>query len=355
MGGGLVFGHSVWAGDDLLPGSRYNSARAAAMGQAYLPLGDDPASGLFYNPANLGKVHRPIIEFFNFSFNLTSAVPQTAGTAITGITSLPGYLPSLQRAPGQLQGAGYNLFSGFALPGFAFGLLWSNQFGATYNSAGDTVTNRSFYQLIPTFGTGFRLFKGILRGGYSMQWVNQASGGTTVASSSPSLAYNLGLAQGSTFSQNLGLAVTFPVMLLPSINIVARNLFGAPYSNFSLLSFATSPSGAPAAEPMTIDASFSIQPTLGGGAEMNLVIVDRDATNQSGVALMGHIAVGAEFIFRNKFFLRGGWGEGYLSGGLSFRRPGGEISLTYYNVEVGQAFQSTADTRFMLQYQLRNF
>jgi hypothetical protein len=93
-----------------------------------------------------------------------------------------------------------------------------------------------------------------------------------------------------------------------------------------LIDFSPSSSGIPAHEPMTLDAAFSIQPKLGAGAYLNLVLEDRDVTNQSGMSFLGRLAVGAEFSFRDQFFLRAGWGSGYPSLGLGLtRKSGGDL------------------------------
>ena len=46
-----------------MPGARYLSARGAALGDAMLPWGDDGASGLFYNPASLGKIRNTKLDY----------------------------------------------------------------------------------------------------------------------------------------------------------------------------------------------------------------------------------------------------------------------------------------------------
>src|SRR5256885_561612 len=65
---GWVLGEgSAHARQDLIPGSRYTSGRAAALGDAFLPLGEDGAAALFYNPAAIGKLKGPTIEPLNLS------------------------------------------------------------------------------------------------------------------------------------------------------------------------------------------------------------------------------------------------------------------------------------------------
>jgi hypothetical protein len=322
------------------------------MGDAFLPLGDDIASGIFYNPANLGKMRKAEVSPVNFAIYGNSGFLSSISTNSYNVINLGNYLPNLQAVPGQWAGSGQAMVASVGVSAFSFSLLAQSETAGQYN--GGSVTYRSQYQLIPAVGTGFRLFQGILRVGYSLQWVNQAVGVQTVSASS-SMAYNEGLAQGSGFSHNVGIALTAPVHFLPSINVVARNLFDTTYSSYSLLPMASNPTGAPAVDPMTVDASFSIQPRLGRGTVINLVIVDRDVFNRTGVALMGHLSIGAELSFRDSFYLRAGWNGGYPTAGLGVKRSRAEINLTWYTEEIGTQYMGQGDSRFMFQYQLRAF
>src|SRR5690606_7175132 len=59
-------------GGDRIPGSRYVSGRGAALGDAYIGLGDTMADGLFYNPAAIGKVGGLVVEPLNISLQANS-------------------------------------------------------------------------------------------------------------------------------------------------------------------------------------------------------------------------------------------------------------------------------------------
>ena len=49
------------------------------MGDAYLPLGDDAASALFYNPADFGKIRKPDAEPIHFELGLNSGAVSNLG------------------------------------------------------------------------------------------------------------------------------------------------------------------------------------------------------------------------------------------------------------------------------------
>src|SRR5687767_877188 len=94
------------ARQDLVPGSRYTSGRAAAMGDAFLPLADEPGSALFYNPSGLARINKPQFEPANFNFYGNTTSVNTLGRDFYKMPSLGGYLPVLQKNTGQLVGSG---------------------------------------------------------------------------------------------------------------------------------------------------------------------------------------------------------------------------------------------------------
>lgn len=357
-GGCLLVTSSAWARLDAVPGARYPSARAAAMGDAYLPLGEDGASALFVNPAIIGKSRdanfTPLDLQFNGSLGYLSLF-SLSPLNFYQVTSLSSFLPSLQRSPGTYSGVGASVTPTFMTRGFAFGLMMNTELAGQVNTDG-SVNYKSLYQLVPAIGTGVKLASGVVRIGYSLQWVHQASGAVNnlPATTSP-LGYNQSLGQGSGFSHTIGFALSIPQRYIPSLNLVARNVLGTTFAGSSIYPFASNASGSPAREPMTLDASISIQPKTGNGGYVNLVLVYRDMTNTSGISIIGRLAAGLEFSFRDAIYLRGGFGSGYPSAGVGLRKKGGEFSATWANVEVGSGYLVQKDTRFMLQYQIRAF
>jgi hypothetical protein len=353
----LIFGQfsTCYAREDLVPGSPYTSAQGAAMGDAVLPLGQDGPSALFYNPADLTRIRNTTFEPVNFTFYGNSG---WAGSLSPGsfykITSLSGNQGNLQNHPDTFMGSGAQYVASFYSRGFAVGLLLVDQTGGQANSTG-SVSYRSLYQLIPTAGYGMKFAGGVVRIGYSLQWINQASGDNTVPGGTTPLGYNQQLAQGSAFSSNAGFALTIPYTYLPSLNIVVRNIGGAHFNTSSIYQFTPTSTGAPPTDPMTIDTSFSFVTKLGGGENVNWVAEYRDATDQSGMAAIGRAAAGVEYSNQERFFLRAGWGSGYPAAGLAYRQKTAEISLTWYSEELGLSYHAQRDQRYLLGFTVRAF
>ncbi|MGZ3699858.1 MAG: hypothetical protein ACXVCH_17330, partial [Bdellovibrionota bacterium] len=211
---------------------------------------------------------------------------------------------------------------------------------------------RSQYQFVPAASFGMRLADGILRLGYSFQWVNEAVGNQV--NMPISSGWSSGLQQGSGFSHNVGISVMLPIATLPQFDLVARNILGTAYNMGSLIPFSGNPAaGAPPTEPMSFDGSFSIHPKFGKGTVLHVVAEIRDFTNSSNTGIFEKFAFGTEFIIRDFIFLRGGFGSGWPAAGFGVKIKTHELHLSWYSEELGKDWQQVRDMRFMFNYQFK--
>ncbi len=340
-----------------IPGSRYLAARAAGMADAYLPIADDAASALFYNPAALSSLKSLGAELMNVTFETNN--DYVSGFSLTEFykaTSLSSYAPGL--SSGAYPGVGMSILPTVYARGFAFGALLQSRLSATGD--GTNVSYRSSYRFVPTIGTGLRLANGLFRIGYSLQIVNKAEGEIEdIPLSSSPLGYNQQLNQGTAVSHNLGVNIALPIAWLPTLSVVARNVGSARFRELTLLPLARNPAGVPATEPMTIDAALGLQPKLAGGKSVNLVFQVKDLTAQSGFSILDRFTAGAEFSIRSSLALRLGYGLGSgldgINAGLGYQGKRGNVSLAWYREELGTPSASDAERRWILQYQVRAF
>lgn len=341
--------------EGLFPGARYTPTRGAALGDSFQPISDDAASSLFINPAGFGHLRGTHLEPVNLSFYGTSDYVSQIGLGSIGIISLPSYKDTLLQNPKSFPGVGAQYVFAFGTRGLGFGVMARTDTAASYDDDAGTIRYRSNYQLIPAVGGGLRLASGVLRLGYSLQWVNQASGDVTVPQDDPNLGFRNGIAQGSGLSNTMAASLTIPSDYLPQFDVVARNVFNLKFGGFSLLPIANNKNGIPPEELMTFDGSFMISPKLGDGMTVRLMIVYKDFLNRYDNKVISRLSIGGEFDFRNEFFIRLGVGGGYPSAGIGFRRKTAEFGFAWYSVERGADFRSEREQRYLLQYQFRAF
>ncbi len=346
-----LFAHAT--GGDRIPGSRYVSGRGAALGDAYIGLADTLADSLFYNPAGLGRVDGLTFEPLNLQLQANSKFASSAGTDLYKFQSLDGYESKLTGSPLTNPGAGYAVLPALGFRGFGVGLLYQSRLMG--ESDGVNIRYRTVRQLIPTAGFGLRLASGVLRLGYSLQWVNQASGDRTVAVGTRPLGWTEQIAEGKGFSHTLGLALTLPYRYQPSINLVARNVAGLRLTGKPLMSLASNPTGSIAAEKMSVDASVGFLTKISGSWTLSTQFAYRDALDSSNTRQIAHAAAGLEFAVYDRFFLRGGFGSGYPSAGLGIRTSRAEANFAWFSEDLGDGQKAVRDIRYLFQTIFRAF
>lgn len=333
--------------------SRYIPGRALSMGGAFLPLADDGASSLMLNPAAFGKIRRPHFELFNVQLEPNTEFTNMMNTRALKVLSLSEYQHELGAHSPAFPGVGFSLFPNFSFKGLGFGVMYRTNLSAQQRDG--HIFYESLYQLIPTAGIGVRLASGIIRLGYSVQWIHQVSANRQVAVSDTDIGYTEGAHQGHALSHTLGFSFTLPYQYLPAFNLVARNIGRTRFASGGLLSSAKNSPGPPPDEPFSVDASLSFHPKTGSGGVFNLVLEGRDITNRYGMPLFSRIHLGAELNFKRIFYLRAGLGAGYPSFGIGLRRPTAEFSLGYSSIEVGDSYRDEKDSRITIHYQIRAF
>lgn len=327
------------------------------MGDSFIGVADDLSSGLFYNPAVLGRIRGLVLEPLNIQIQANNPLINQFGADWAKMGSLSGYKNTLTQSPGSVPGRSYAVMPAFGIGGFGgfgFGLLYQARNSAT-SPDGVNIRYKSTYQLIPTAGYGIRLASGVLRIGYTLQWVNQASGDVTKPASDPALNYKNELKEGAGFSHNVGMSVTLPYVYLPSAHFVARNIGGLKMSGNSLMNFAKNPTGHPDTEKMSLDAAVGWVSKWGRGVDMKPAFTFRDLTNTSNTSQLGRFAAGLEFGFADTFFIRGGLGSGYPSAGMGFKTTHSELNLAWFSEEVGSGYKSERDIRYVFHYILKAF
>lgn len=359
----LVGGGTARAREDLVPGSLYTSARGSAMGDAFLPLADDAGSALFYNPAGLAYPKKgrhssnATLEPLNVLLYAGSGYLGQANVmspSTLNAMSLRSITSTLEANPGQYTSMGYSLLPSFQYKGLGIGLLYQSQAGAIANGNG-TISYRSTYQMIPTAGYGISLAHGLIRIGYSVQWIQQAGVPLTTVAQGTAASFSQGIYQGSAISHTIGYAMTLPFRNSPQFDLVARNIGGLHYSGWALTQFTSSSLGPPPDQAASYDASMSFVHKMGRRNKLNVVMEYRDITDTSNVPVQGRVAAGMEYIVHDTVSLRGGYGSGYPSAGIGITNPRGELDLTYMSEDVGTTYHALRDTRYVMQYQLRAF
>lgn len=328
------------------------SARALAMGNAYIAKVDDSATA-FYNPAGLGTVRK-----VRSHFHLTNFYIETNKGLLDASSS------------GNSEDLGTNAFKGFSLDGTRElllenrGTMTHNRFSATPNilmrfltigylvstqtrATIGTDTSATFeyadrFDHGPYAGLNLSIYGGVLKFGASAVLLNRKE---AIGESDRNTTINLesdDYNKGTALIITAGGKLTLPITFLPT--------FAAKMHNTGAQSFTSSGAGAPEKIKSSIDLGFSITPQIGQTTRLHIEVNRKDFTDlHNDTAEARKWTFGMEFDFFRTLYLRLGYGDGWGSGGIGLKTKILEFDLTTYAVDTTtDEFRGEEDRRFAL-------
>ena len=350
----LIFGlilsflaiHEAKAQSFAYPSIRYLSPDSQSMGGVSLPLTQEVGNNLFNNPAGLARSTNLHVEALNLDGDLSSKMLSAAGTGMTG---LGGLSPTLNKDPNVTYAEGFSNLTAASFGGLGMGILVQERVRAY--SDGTNLHYHTVSDVVPALGYGIGLARGVVRLGFSTQYVNEASGINQVASST-SASFLDGISQGHGFSHTASVNFAFPFTYLPTVSIMGRNISGLHFLSGSIASRAKRVSGVPNMQYTSIDAAFNFTVRVSGSVKSLWFVEYDDAMNSISLPFLERIRVGLELGISSAVSLRGGFTGGQFSGGIGFKSQASEISFAYFHDR--SPFTSIAywDTRFALQYKI---
>jgi hypothetical protein len=331
------------------PQVRYQSAVSQSLGGVTLPLNDELGNNIFNNPAALAHNTKFRAEYLNLNLEANSNVLSSLGLSTTRMMGLGGMTETLNENKNKVFGAGLSNLTALSWGGLGVGLLLQERVRAV--SDGTTARYETMSQIIPAAGYGLALARGVVRLGYSMQFINQASGIAQNPSDSGA-SFLKGINQGWGLSHTVSANFTFPFTYLPTFSLAARNIGGLHFNQGSIFSRANNPVGIPADEDMSVDVAMALMVRLSGTFKSHWYLQYHDLTSTSHTPVLEHLGVGANFDFTSNFSVRVGFTGNQPSAGIGFKSEASEISLAYYNEPNPFSGVDYWDTRYTLQYKI---
>ena len=326
------------------PERRYTSAASEALGDVAVPLTDEVGNDLFNNPAALARNTKFKAEYINANLegnsNLLSGL---------GAQSLGSLNKSVTQNPGKLYGYGYGDLTALSWGGLGVGLLLQDRTQAVTSGANTLYETNN--QFIPAIGYGVALARGVVRLGYSLQYVNEVEGtGSVVSSSSASMLS--GLYEGRGMSHNASVNFVFPYMYTPTFSVMGRNLGGLHFVGGSLFVAGKNPIGVPKDEPMTLDAAYNMTVRFSSSFKSLWYFQYADVTSQTSTPYLQRFSAGIDFQLSQSFSVKIGANGLEPSAGIGYRSESSEINLAWYQDANPLTAGGQWDTRYTLQYKL---
>ena len=326
------------------------SARALAMGNAYLCKVDDAWSA-FYNPAGLGTVRQPQFHLGNIHIESSSGLTHVVGAGPA--YEIPqkykdSFDPSTMKDmllgnEGQIAQSRFNFFPNFTARGLTLGYMASQRNRAIIN---DDVANK--FEIAerrdhgPVMSLSGSLFGGVVKLGASAVYlIRRDLSKEFLPTDIPSVSTS-DYKTGKSLQITAGGKLTLPVSLLPSFSAVLRNATSNDWDG-------PSSNGGPDKIKQTLDLGISITPQIGKTSRIHMEVNLKDLNNSYDTDVKRRIAAGMELDFKRRLFIRLGYGDGWGSGGLGVRTRTFIMDLTTYAVDQSlSGFRELEDRRWVL-------
>lgn len=325
------------------------SARALALGNAYLNKVDDSWSA-FYNPAGLGTVRGVQFHLLNIHAEASNGLLNVVNDG--AIYNTPGkYQDSfdpekmrdeLVKHQGKLAHSRFNIFPNITIRGLTLGYLLTQRNRAIIND--DAANEYEFSERRdhgPVLALNGSLFGGVLKIGASAVYLDRRELYKAFGPTDPVDVSSSDYHKGKSLQITAGTRLTLPYQMLPTFSAVLRN---ATNNDFESVSGA----GAPDKIKQTVDVGFSLTPQISAASRLHFEVNFKDLNNSYDTDFKRRMAAGIELDFNRRIFLRGGWGDGWGSGGIGVRSRSFILDLTTYAVDRSRdGFREEEDRRWV--------
>jgi hypothetical protein len=334
----------------------YNGIRQMAMGGAVIATVNDETA-LLSNPAGLGKLR----DFF-----VTIADPEieigSANQALMGTDQQKAFI--LQEALNQTREPGNvgkrlhakaQVFPSFVVPNFGLGVLGKYEMDAEVTEADTSIFDVRYnndYALVAGFN--FRIWDGRIKLGVNMRAINRVTINTTLSANSDGLLVKDVADEGFGIASDVGLILTAPWDMLPTVAAVVRDVGNTTYNLRDGFFTSADEARRPDSTPQSVDVALGLSPILGNRTRLNWSAEYRGVTTASDDDdSMKRIHTGIELNFRDAIFVRAGMNQRYWTAGFELAVKNYQLQFATYGEEIGTSLENREDRRYALKFAYR--
>lgn len=332
--------------------SFYSGVRCLGMGGACIAVTNDETS-LLVNPAGLGKIR----DFYGTVFDPELEFGyQFQGfyqdKAISNFTSLEDVLGALNLKRSTPYHSKLQIFPSFVGKNFGVGLFANYILDAELTDDGTTLDAyyRNDYAFV--LGYNFRLFGGRIKLGFNSKVISRIEVDNSALSATGSLDYaNIGT-EGVGVSTDVGLIMTAPWKLLPTLSAVVRDVGGTSFEQASGVRLTTA--SRPNLVKQDVDVAFAVFPIHSNDVRSSWTIEYRGlltSDDEPDKAKLLH--GGLEMNFGDVFFLRAGYNQRYWTAGAEVSSERFQVQLATYGEEIGTVDTPREDRRYTVKFAYR--
>ena len=333
------------------------SARALAMGNAYLSKTDDTAA-VWYNPAGLGTVRHPRFHLSNLHLEINKGWADALGHGINLKNPLGLFKPDhvrqlLLKNKGSLYHGRVQMVPHMTLRYFSLGVLYVSRvrghIGKEDNAPFEFADRRDWG---PYLAFNLSFFGGIAKIGLTTIYLNRSEYYSERPADQTFSGRGYDARRGNIILGTAGFRLTLPWEALPTFSLKVNNVLEEEFKLAGKPRF-------PLAIPRSMDFGFSLTPQISRTTRLHLEFNYRDLTKEfpsnierrRGVTQSRRPAFGMELDFARRMFFRMGYADGFGSLGIGLSQRGVEYHLSTYATETTLSrFHGKQDRRFVLSF-----
>lgn len=332
--------------------SFYSSVRCQSMGGACIAVANDETA-LLVNPAALGKVRDFYATVFDPEFEFGY---QFQGfyqdKPFTAPYTLEDVLASLDAKRSTYYHAKAQVFPSLVAKNFGIGLFANYLLDAEMAADGSTLSTyyRNDYALV--LGFNFRLFGGRMKLGFNSKLISRIEVDNSTLNASGPMDYTTIGTEGVGLSNDVGLILTAPWKLLPTLSLVARDVGNTSFTQSHGVRLTTT--NRPNMIKQDVDAAIALFPIHSNNIRSSWTVEYRGlltSADEEDKAKLLH--AGFEMNFGDVFFTRLGYNQRYWTAGFELASERFQTQIATYGEEIGTSGAPREDRRYTIKFAYR--
>lgn len=331
----------------------YEGSRGRAMGGAQIAVVNDETA-LLVNPAALGKLRDVFGTVFDPEVEVSNNVNKmNSSSRISDFFSVSAIKDSLAANPERYYHAKMQLFPSLVARNFGIGLYYGRTLDAQMDAAGTAMDVFSRDDLALVLGYNLTLADGRIKVGVNTKLLNRIEiKNSSVSPTGPLDATSIGAAEGTGLSTDVALMLAAPWVFLPTVTAVLHDVGGTSFTQRRGFRMATA--NAPDIVPQDLDVAMALFPIQTNRIRSSFSVEYRGLlTSDSEPDKAKLLHVGTELNFDDILFLRAGYNQRYLTGGIEIASERLQFQITSYGEEVGDQNNPREDRRTMFKFAFR--
>lgn len=330
----------------------YEGVRGRGMGGAQIATVNDETA-LLINPAGLGKLRDVYGTLLDPELDYSSRLNSKITTWISKPFSIPDVKTTLDANRETYYHVKAQVFPSFVAKNFGIGIYSSYLLDGEMNAAGTNMDIFYRNDMALVLGYNFRFFDGRIKLGFNAKLLNRIEVDNQTVDPAGSLDMTtVGAAEGTGVSTDVGLTMTAPWMMLPTLSAVVRDVGNTTFDKASGLRMTTT--NQPAMVKQDVDVAVALFPIhsrrvrSAWTVEYRGLLTSADETDKAKL-----IHGGVEFNISDIFFIRAGYNQRYYTAGLELASERTQIQIATYTEEIGDETDPRGDLRTVFKFAFR--